>query len=247
MFHPSPSAPLRCGGARDDEEAPVIDFSQVGFDYGDRKVLSDVTLTLSEGSFHFVTGPSGAGKTTFLRLCYMALRPSTGRITLFGRDAASCAADDVAMLRRRMGMVFQDGQFLGHLSLEENVALPLRIDGRPEPSWRDQVNELLDWVGLSHRRLALPAELSAGERQRAALARAVISNPEFIIADEPTGNLDKDMARRLLGLLTALNSHGTAVLMATHDLDLIRAAKGEVEARVLRIADGGLTAAGATL
>lgn len=225
----------------------MIDFSRVGFDYGDRAILSDVTLSIPEGSFHFVTGPSGAGKTTFLRLCYLALRPARGRVTLFGRDTGEIDRDEAAKMRRRIGIVFQDGQFLEHLSIAENTALPLRIQGRPAPVWRDQVQELLDWVGLAHRAEARPAELSSGERQRAALARAVISGPDFVIADEPTGNVDREMARRILGLLTALNSHGTGVLMATHDLDLIRAAKSEVEARVLRIAEGGVTAAGAAL
>ena len=229
------------------ESGAVIDFSRVGFDYGDRAILSDVTLSVPAGSFHFVTGPSGAGKTTFLRLCYLALRPARGTVTLFGRDAAGISRDDAALLRRRIGIVFQDGQFLDHLSIAENTALPLRIEGKPEAVRRDQVAELLDWVGLGHRMEARPAELSAGERQRAALARAVIAGPDFVIADEPTGNVDREMARRILGLLTALNAHGTGVLVATHDLELIRAAKSEVEARVLRIADGGVAAAGAAL
>ncbi|MGG7566246.1 cell division ATP-binding protein FtsE [Rhodovulum sp. DZ06] len=225
----------------------MIEFSRVGFDYGDRTILSDVSLSIPEGSFHFVTGPSGAGKTTFLRLCYLALRPTSGTVTLFGRDAAGVDRDEAARLRRRIGIVFQDGQFLDHLSLADNVALPLRIQGKPQAQRREQVQELLDWVGLAHRADARPAELSAGERQRASLARAVIGGPDFVIADEPTGNVDREMGRRILGLLTALNGHGTGVLMATHDLDLIRAAKSEVAARVLRIADRSVTTAGAVL
>lgn len=225
----------------------MIDFSRVGFDYGGRKILSDVSLTLPEGSFHFLTGPSGAGKTTLLRLCYLALRPARGQITVFGRDAGACNADESALLRRRIGIVFQDGHFLNHLSVAENIALPLRILGKPPSVWREHVAELMEWVGLSHRADALPAELSAGERQRASLARAVIGGPDLVIADEPTGNVDREMARKLLGLLIALNAHGTAVLMATHDLDLIRTAKGETDARVLRIADGTVQSAGVSL
>jgi cell division transport system ATP-binding protein len=223
----------------------VIEFRDVAHGYGGGRLLSEMTLSLAPGSFHFLTGPSGAGKSTFLKLCYGELSPVAGRVSLFGQDLAAMSRDDIARLRRRVGVVHQDCQFLDHLPLTENVALPLTVSDRAaNPT---ELDELLAWVGLSDQAAALPPSLSGGERQRAALARAVIMSPEVLLADEPTGNLDWDMSLRLLTLLVELNRMGTAILVATHDMNLIRAAKAQVPARVLRIRGGQVQVAGAEL
>ena len=225
----------------------MIRLSSVAYSYGGDALLHDVDLELAPGSFHFLTGPSGAGKSTLLKLCYMELPPSAGRVEVFGRDTAGMDRDGIARARRRIGIVHQDCQFLDHLSVAENVALPLRIAGRDAGEEADNLADLLAWVGLAPRAGARPPELSGGERQRAALARAVIMAPEIILADEPTGNVDWDMSLRLLQLLAELNRMGKAVLIATHDLPLIRAAKAQVAARVLRIAERQVKLAGADL
>ncbi len=225
----------------------MIEFDQAGFSYGGTTVLRDLTLTLAPGSFHFLIGRSGAGKTTLLRLCYMDLVPTEGEVRFFGRRIARADRDGIAALRQAVGVVHQDCQFLDHLPLGENIALPLKVSGiRPDERSGD-LAALLEWVDLTGRVTALPAELSGGERQRAALARAVILSPAVILADEPTGNIDWEMALRLLALLVELNRMGKTVLIATHDLNLIRAAKGRVAARVLRLADGQVQPAGADL
>ena len=224
----------------------MIELDKVSYGYDGTALFSQLSLTLAPGSFHFLTGPSGAGKTTLLRLCYADLRATAGKVRLFGQDAAALNRDEVAMSRRRIGVVHQDCEFLDHLSIAENIALPLTVSDRASEA-SGNLKELLNWVGLDAQASQRPPELSGGERQRAALARAVIISPEIIIADEPTGNVDWEMSQRLLSLLIELNKMGKTILIATHDLAMIRSMKSDVSARVLRLKDGELMQAGAEL
>ena len=225
----------------------MIELQNVAYSYGGGELLSDISLKLAPGSFHFLTGPSGSGKTTFLKLCYMELVATSGLVQVFGRDTRAMSRDEIALNRQRIGVVHQDCQFLEHLPLSANVALPLRVAGRDASAEMENLNDLLSWVGLAGRAGALPAELSGGERQRAALARAVIMSPDVVLADEPTGNVDWEMSKRLLTLLVELNRMGKTIMIATHDMNLIRAAKSQVNARVLRINNRRLQLAGADL
>nr|WP_245247576.1 cell division ATP-binding protein FtsE [Tianweitania sediminis] len=215
----------------------VFRFENVGLRYGmGPEILRDISLEIPERSFQFLTGPSGAGKTTLLRLLFLALKPTRGLITVFGKDRARITRRELPLLRRRIGVVFQDFRLLDHMTTYENVALPLRIRGREESSYRNDVVDLLKWVGLGERMHVLPPVLSGGEKQRAAIARALIEQPEILLADEPTGNVDPPLARRLLRLFIELNRLGTAVVIATHDLTLME----QVDARRMILSDGRL-------
>src|SRR5215217_1219126 len=185
------------------------------------EVLRDLTFSIEPNSFQFLTGPSGAGKTTLLRLILLSVKPTRGLISMFGEDVSRISKDQLTGLRRRMGVVFQDFRLLDHLTTYENVALPLRVQGKEEGSYRAEVVELLRWVGLGDRMHMLPPVLSGGEKQRAAIARALIVRPQLLLADEPTGNVDPSLARRLLRLFIELNKTGTAVIIATHDIALM--------------------------
>ena len=200
----------------------MVRFENVGLRYGlGSEVLRDLTFRIEPHSFQFLTGPSGAGKTSLLRLLLLSLKPTRGLITLFDQDVATLNKDALSGLRQRIGIVFQDFRLLDHLTTYENVALPLRVQGQRESSYRQQVNELLQWVGLGERVWSLPPVLSGGEKQRAAIARAVIARPHLLLADEPTGNVDPNLAQRLLRLFVELHKSGTSVVIATHDIALM--------------------------
>ena len=216
----------------------MLSFENVGLSYGmGPETLRDLTFSIEPNSFQFLTGPSGAGKTSLLKLILLSLKPTRGQITLFGEDATTLGKSAITQIRRRIGVVFQDFRLLDHLTLYENVALPLRVLGRDETGYRAEVFELLRWVGLFDRKFVRPTVLSGGEKQRAAIARALIARPELLIADEPTGNVDPTLARRLLRLFVELHKSGTAVVIATHDLALMEQYDS---ARRLVLADGRL-------
>ena len=207
----------------------VIRFENVGLRYGTGpEVLRDINFELAPGSLQFLTGPSGAGKSSLLRLLFLAHRPTRGLITLLGRDVATLPRHELPDLRREIGVVFQEFRLLNHLTTFENVALPLRVAGRGLESYKADVLELLNWVGLAEYADAYPPVLSGGEKQRAAIARAVIAQPRLLLADEPTGNVDPALARRLLKLFVEMNRQGTTVVIATHDTELISQAKATV-------------------
>ncbi|MGE3869743.1 MAG: cell division ATP-binding protein FtsE [Pseudorhodoplanes sp.] len=215
----------------------MVRFEHVGLRYGlGPEVLRDLTFRIEPHSFQFLTGPSGAGKTSLLRLLFLSIRPTRGLITLFGHDIATLSKDALSTLRRRIGIVFQDFRLLDHMTTYENVSLPLRVVGREEASYRNEVIELLQWVGLGERMNALPPVLSGGEKQRAAIARAVIARPQLLLADEPTGNVDPTLAQRLLRLFIELNKAGTSVVIATHDIGLM----DQYDARRLVLHEGRL-------
>jgi cell division transport system ATP-binding protein len=215
----------------------VIRFENVGLRYGfGAEVLRDLSFYINSRSFQFLTGPSGAGKTSLLRLMFLSLKPTRGLISMFDRDTATLTKDDRATLRRHIGIVFQDFRLLDHLTTYENVALPFRVLGKDEATYRNEVIELLNWVGLGERMDALPPVLSGGEKQRAAIARAVIARPQLLLADEPTGNVDPNLGQRLLRLFIELNRLGTSVVIATHDIALM----DEYDARRLVLHEGRL-------
>jgi len=225
-----------------DAVSDTVRLSGVGFGYeATHRALRDVDLTLPAGSFHFLTGPSGAGKSTLLTLLTLAEQPTVGTLHLFGEDVTAAPRRDLPAFRRRMGVVFQDFRLLDHLSAFDNVALPLRLTGGTRADYAADVEEMLDWVGLGDRMDDRPAAFSGGEKQRLAIARAVVSKPDLILADEPTGSVDAAMGERLLKLFQSLNRLGTTVLIASHDEALAERSG----ATVLKLDGGRLTGAAA--
>lgn len=223
-----------------DRPSEIVKFDNVGLRYGtDPEVLSDLSFTLYPGSFYFLTGASGAGKTSLLKLLYLSQRPSRGAIRMFGKDMITLPRERLPDFRRRLGVVFQNFRLVQHLSAFDNVALPLRLAGTNEGKVIKAVSDMLDWVGLSHRAQAIPATMSGGEQQRVAIARAVIARPQLLIADEPTGNVDPEMALKLLRLFEALNNRvGTTVVVATHDVHLLQKVP---ESLIMRLNKGRLS------
>ena len=215
----------------------MVRFEHVGLRYGlGAEVLRDLSFDIGASSFQFLTGPSGAGKTSLLRLLFLSMRPTRGLVNLFGHDVSLLDKDGIAGLRKRIGIVLQDFRLLDHMTTYENVALPFRVMGKEESSYRREVIDLLKWVGLGERMDALPPILSGGEKQRAAIARAVIARPHLLLADEPTGNVDPSLAQRLLRLFIELNKTGTSVVIPTHDIALM----DQFDARRLVLHDGKL-------
>lgn len=223
-------------GKTDMMAEPAVRLDAVSLRYdSSEEILAGVDLALKPGSFTFLTGPSGAGKTSLLKLLYLALRPSRGEVSLFGRRTDMLDRAALAAIRRRIGVVFQEFRLLDHLTAYENAALPLRVGGGKAAEYRGDVEELLRWVGLGARLDARPEQLSGGEQQRVAIARALVNKPDLLIADEPTGNVDPEMSERLMRLFIELNRRlGTTVLIATHDLSLVR----KIRAPVLRLQHG---------
>jgi cell division transport system ATP-binding protein len=222
-----------------DRPRAMISFENVGLRYGPGpEVLSDLTFRIVPKSFQFLTGPSGAGKSSLLRLMLMATRPTRGIVKVLGREAGAWRRKELPLLRRKIGVVFQDFRLLDHLTVHENVALPLAARGKWRPEMRKDVADILRWVGLGDKMHVMPPVLSGGEKQRAAIARALIDRPALLLADEPTGNVDPPLARRLLRLFVELNRSGTTVVIATHDLGLMGQ---HDEARRLVLNDGRVT------
>jgi cell division transport system ATP-binding protein len=216
----------------------VVRFENVGMRYGlGPEVLRDISFSLDRGALHLLTGPSGAGKTSLLKLIYLAERPSRGMISMFGRDTSAMQRDELPAMRRRIGVVFQDFRLLDHLTVLENVALPRRVMGQTEQQYRADVEELLAWVGLGNRLNAKPPTLSGGEKQRVAIARAVVAKPELLLADEPTGNVDPEIGARIMRLFIELNRLGTSVLIATHDQRIIERLSAS---KILKLSEGRL-------
>lgn len=227
-FHPGDNGDDVARAHDSDASQPgMVRFENVGLRYGTgSETLSDLSFTLRPGGFYMLTGASGAGKTSLLKLLYLAMRPSRGLIRLFGEDVVTMKRDRLPGFRRRIGVVFQDFRLVPHLSVFDNIALPLRVAGVAEEDFETAVAEMLAWVGLADRASARPATLSGGEQQRVAIARAVIGRPEMLVADEPTGNVDPEMAARLMHLFKALNKLGTTVVVATHDVHLLNSLPG---------------------
>ena len=215
----------------------MISFQDVGLRYGaGPEILKNLNFQVDPGSFHFLTGPSGSGKTSLLRLLLLSMRPTSGRMEMFGKNTRELSKAELMAMRQHIGIVFQEFRLLDHLTTFENVALPLVVRGEPESAYRSNVEELLEWVGLGHQMNVRPELLSGGEKQRAAIARAVIAKPDLLLADEPTGNVDPELSERLLHLFVELNRMGTTIILATHELQML----DKFRFPRLQLSDGGI-------
>ncbi len=215
----------------------MISFQDVGLRYGaGPEILKNLNFQVDPGSFHFLTGPSGSGKTSLLRLLLLSMRPTSGRMEMFGKNTRELSKAEMMAMRQHIGIVFQEFRLLDHLTTFENVALPLVVRGEPESAYRSNVEELLEWVGLGHQMNVRPELLSGGEKQRAAIARAVIAKPDLLLADEPTGNVDPELSERLLHLFVELNRMGTTIILATHELQML----DKFRFPRLQLSDGGV-------
>jgi len=215
----------------------LISFQDVGLRYGaGPEILKNLNFQVDPGSFHFLTGPSGSGKTSLLRLLLLSMRPTSGRMEMFGKNTRELSKAEMMAMRQHIGIVFQEFRLLDHLTTFENVALPLVVRGEPESAYRSNVEELLEWVGLGHQMNVRPELLSGGEKQRAAIARAVIAKPDLLLADEPTGNVDPELSERLLHLFVELNRMGTTIILATHELQML----DKFRFPRLQLSDGGV-------
>jgi len=218
-------------------DAPVISLTDVWMTYPNGKVaLADISVEIPSGDFVFLVGPSGAGKSTFIRLLIREQLPTSGRVRVAGRDLLRMRRGQVPDLRRRIGIVFQDFRLLPSKTVYENVAFALEVTGAPRPMVRERVPLLLNLVGLHEHAHHLPTQLSGGEQQRAAIARALVHDPPILIADEPTGNLDPVTSWDIIQLLIQINQLGTTVLMATHNQEIVNA----MRRRVLALENGHL-------
>ncbi len=203
-------------------KAPIVKLEKVSMGYlAGQEVLKDVSLSLARGGFHFLSGASGAGKSSLLNVIALAVRPTHGSVEIFGQETTGLARHQLPQLRRRVGMVYQDYRLIDHLTVEENVGLPLKIAGESKKHIAGKVDELLGWVGLGAYHKARPEILSGGQKQRVAIARAVITKPDILLADEPSGNLDASLRLRFMHLFETLHKDGMTIVFATHDEALI--------------------------
>jgi len=215
----------------------MITAQKIGLRYdGGPEVINDASFHLEEGSFHYLTGPSGSGKTSLMRMLHVGKLPSRGVMRIFGSDITAASRGERAKIRRKIGVIFQNYRLLPHLSVFDNIALPLRLADAPEPKIKQAVTDIVEWIGLGDNLKSKPVFLSGGQQQRAAIARAVITKPKFLLADEPTGNLDDAMGLRIMALFEELNRSGTAIVLATHNEAMI----DRFPHPVLKIKDGAL-------